>query len=195
MAPGTFKALFNKFSPRSAGPSVPFPDIPKSYASSVASTIPTESWEKPEPRQPAFEEPMVEKPINLPWRGENLSATPPTYANAQKCIERWGLLAPYDTSITDIQWGQYFEERSAIEDIHNPGLAEHYKILCAELMQKPLFLVETARYKLGKVILGSRLEEEQKKQIARTICHSVYYLSLAGIEDDAYSHPSSDCHL
>lgn len=33
----------------------------------------------------------------------------------QQCIERWGLVAPYDPSVTEAQWESYFKERAALE--------------------------------------------------------------------------------
>lgn len=33
----------------------------------------------------------------------------------QRCIERWGLTAPFDPEVTEAQWEGYFKERAALE--------------------------------------------------------------------------------
>lgn len=39
----------------------------------------------------------------------------PTGPWLARCIEHWGLLAPFDPSVTEAQWEAYFKERAATE--------------------------------------------------------------------------------
>ena len=77
----------------------------------------------------------LKKPLKPEWASEKPSMAPLMTPNAQKCIEKWGLLPPYDIMITEEQWAQYFEERCALEKRNTPGTEEYKKIKSEELMQ------------------------------------------------------------
>lgn len=91
-------------------------------------------------------------------------------------------------SITEEQWKEYFDERSAVEDAHNPDSAEYNRVTSEELMQNTERLLTDARGRLENVILGSCLEDEERKtKIAEILKRSLYYLSLWGNEEDGYA--------
>ncbi len=41
-----------------------------------------------------------------------------------RSISKWGLVAPYDPTVTEAQWEQYYKERAALEWLHNARAAE-----------------------------------------------------------------------
>jgi hypothetical protein len=64
--------------------------------------------------------PSLKKSTNLQWGGPRFSMRAPTTPNVEKCIDKWDLLAPFDTTITDKQCKEYFEERTAVENLNTP---------------------------------------------------------------------------
>jgi hypothetical protein len=58
----------------------------------------------------------------------------PTTPNVTKCIDKWALLAPFDTTITDKQGKEYFEERAAVENLNTPGTEEFKRLKFEEIM-------------------------------------------------------------
>jgi hypothetical protein len=108
----------------------------------------------------------------------------PTTPSAKKCIDKWGLLAPFDTTITEKQWREYFEERTAVENLNTPGTEEFKRLKSEEIMQKPERLLPKAGDRLAKIIMGSCMEDDEKNKIAETLRGSLYYLDLWGCEED-----------
>jgi hypothetical protein len=58
----------------------------------------------------------------------------PTTPNVKKCIDKWALLAPFDTTITDKQGKECFEERTAVENLNTPGTEEFKRLKSEEIM-------------------------------------------------------------
>jgi hypothetical protein len=110
--------------------------------------------------------------------------TAPTTPNAKKCIEKWDLLAPFDTTITEKQWKEYFEERTAADKLNTPGTEEFKRLYTKEIMQKRERLLPKARDRLAMVIMGSCMDDDEKVKIANTLRGSLYYLDLQGNEED-----------
>lgn len=138
----------------------------------------------------------LKKSTTPTWTRPAYSLEEPTGENAQKCIQKWGLIAPFDSGITETQWEQYFEERSAVEKTNTKGTADFKKISSEELMQNTDRLLADAREKLVKVIMGSCLDDAEKIKIADAFKESLYYLSLWGNEEDGYGFPITPktCH-
>lgn len=127
--------------------------------------------------------PKLKKLTEPKW--EDYSMEAPTTPNAQKCIEKWGLLAPFDPKITEKQWSSYFEERSAVEKRNISGTEEYKALKWEELMQRPDRLLKEARRRLVGNVLGSCAEK--RPDIVKTIEGSLYYLSLWGCEEDGHA--------
>ncbi|KAE8454461.1 hypothetical protein EG329_000084 [Mollisiaceae sp. DMI_Dod_QoI] len=126
----------------------------------------------------------LKKSTNPTWTSPYFSSTAPTGSNAQRCIEKWNLLAPYDTRITEKEWEEYFEERIILEKTNTENTEEYKRVKSEELMQNTTRLLGEAREKLAQVILGSCLETSERIQIANTFKVSLYYLDLWGNEED-----------
>ncbi|CAE6415814.1 unnamed protein product [Rhizoctonia solani] len=108
----------------------------------------------------------------------------PTGEWARKCVERWCLLAPYDTSISEKRWEDYYNERVALDKVNSSGAPESKEIVSEELGQDTWKILRKAAGDLAAVVLGSKLEdEERKKQIARTLMGSLYFLELWGNDE------------
>jgi hypothetical protein len=92
------------------------------------------------------------------------------------------LLPPYDTSITDVQWKTYHDERSALDAIINADDKEvSQPMQPGELRKNTFEVLRTARMHVADTICGAILsDKDRKKEIARTIRGSVYYLSVKG---------------
>ncbi len=59
------------------------------------------------------------------WFG--LSETPPDSGYGKQCVEKWKLSAPYDLSLTDDQWENYWIERNELEVANTRGTKEYSK--------------------------------------------------------------------
>ncbi|KAB5588607.1 hypothetical protein CTheo_7947 [Ceratobasidium theobromae] len=103
----------------------------------------------------------------------------------KKCVERWCLLPPYDTRITEAQWKAYYEERTALEKINTMKSQESAAIVSEELMQNTWKILRKAAENVEFTILGCKLDDEQLKQrIARTLMGSLYFLELWGSNEE-----------
>lgn len=163
-----------------------------------ASTIPskkrgrdtaTSSTALPETKKakvaPKSSSPKLKKSTKPSWELPHFSTIAPTTPNAKKCVEKWNLHAPYDTRITEEQWAEYYEERSALEIMNTTGNEKWKKLESEELMQKTDKLLKEAGERLADAMMASTgLEDEVKSMIAETLRASVYYLDIWGCEED-----------
>ncbi|CAE6532298.1 unnamed protein product [Rhizoctonia solani] len=105
----------------------------------------------------------------------------PTGEWAAKCVDRWCLLAPYNTTITDEQWKAYHEERSALDKINTMDSDESAAIEGKYLDGSTWKVLRKAAEHVASAILASVLDDvERKKSIARTLLGSLYFMSVDG---------------
>ncbi|CAE6468878.1 unnamed protein product [Rhizoctonia solani] len=105
----------------------------------------------------------------------------PTGEWAAKCVDRWCLLAPYNTTITEDQWKAYYEERSALDRINTMGSNESAAIEGESLDESTWKVLRKAVEHIASAVLASALHDVQrKKSIARTLLGSLYFMSVDG---------------
>ncbi|KAH7311896.1 hypothetical protein BKA65DRAFT_600801 [Rhexocercosporidium sp. MPI-PUGE-AT-0058] len=120
----------------------------RSRALSAAADKPTTSKKsRAEPK------PKLKKVTKPTWTSPRLSMEQPQGDNVQKCVAKWGLIAPFDARITEAQWELY---------------SEFKKISSEELMQNTDRLLADAREKLVKIIMGSCMDDSEKTKTAKT---------------------------
>ncbi|KAJ1311866.1 hypothetical protein OPQ81_010326 [Rhizoctonia solani] len=108
----------------------------------------------------------------------------PTGEWAKKCVDRWCLLPPYDTSISEKRWENYYKERAALDKVNSSGAEESKDIISEELDQDTWKILRKAAGDLAAILLGSNLaNEERKRQIARTLMGSLYFLEMWGNDE------------
>ncbi|EUC61997.1 hypothetical protein RSOL_411880 [Rhizoctonia solani AG-3 Rhs1AP] len=129
--------------------------------------------------------PKLKKSKAPNWDSEpEFSNEKPTGEWASKCVERWCLLPPYDTSISEKRWEDYYNERSALDEINSSGSKKSKEIVSEELGQDTWKILRKAASDLAAIVLGSKLaDEERKKQIARTLMGSLYFTELWGNDE------------
>ncbi|CAE6344485.1 unnamed protein product [Rhizoctonia solani] len=129
--------------------------------------------------------PKLKKSKAPSWNEDSdYSNEKPTGEWARKCVERWCLLPPYNTKITEKQWQDYYNERSALDKVNSSGAAESKEIVSEELCQDTWKILRKASEDLAAIVLGSKLDdEERKKQIARTLMGSLYFTELWGNDE------------
>ncbi|CUA70515.1 mitochondrial protein [Rhizoctonia solani] len=105
----------------------------------------------------------------------------PTGEWAAKCVDRWCLLAPYNTTITEEQWKAYYEERSALDRINTMDSDESAAIEGESLDESTWKVLRKAVEHIASAILASALDDvRRKKSIARTLLGSLYFMSVDG---------------
>ncbi|CAE6467109.1 unnamed protein product, partial [Rhizoctonia solani] len=105
----------------------------------------------------------------------------PTGEWAAKCVDRWCLLAPYNTTITEDQWKAYYKERSALDRINTVDSAESDAIEAKYLDENTWKVLRKAAEHVASAILASTLDDTvRKKSIARTLLGSLYFMSVDG---------------
>ncbi|KAF8679868.1 hypothetical protein RHS04_04806 [Rhizoctonia solani] len=108
----------------------------------------------------------------------------PTTEWARKCVDRWCLLPPYNTRMTEKHWQDYYNERSALDKINSSGAPESKEIVSEELCQDTWKILRGAARDLASIVLGSKLDDEdRKKHIARTLMGSLYFTELWGNDE------------
>ncbi|KAL0570395.1 hypothetical protein V5O48_011553 [Marasmius crinis-equi] len=127
--------------------------------------------------------PKLKKSKTVEWNSK-WSKEKPEGEWARKSIERWGLLAPYDTSIKDAQWKVYYEERSALDDVNTRNSDASKPIVSEELGQNTFVLLIRASNNVSQAICGAVAEESQRVAIARTLRGSLYYTDLWGNDEE-----------
>ncbi|CCO35764.1 hypothetical protein BN14_09884 [Rhizoctonia solani AG-1 IB] len=141
------------------------------------------------PKKKAATGPKLKKSKAPSWNEANYSNEKPTGEWANKCVERWCLLPPYDTTITEKQWEDYYNERSALDKVNSSGAAESKEIVSEELCQDTWKVLCKASEDLAAIVLGSKLDDEdRKKQIARTLMGSLYFTELWGNDEGDDTH-------
>ncbi|KAE9397371.1 hypothetical protein BT96DRAFT_921563 [Gymnopus androsaceus JB14] len=104
---------------------------------------------------------------------------------AQKCIERWCLLPPYDTRIPEKNWKKYYQERTALDAVNTVDSTASKPIVSEELDQDTFKILRRASANVAKVIYGAVSEEDSESTtIARTIRGSLYYTGLWGNDEE-----------
>ncbi|CAE7150360.1 unnamed protein product [Rhizoctonia solani] len=129
--------------------------------------------------------PKLKKSKAPNWSDSGFSSEKPTGEWGKKCVERWCLLPPYDTSISEKEWEDYYNERSALDKNNSSGSTENKPLINEEeLGQDAWKILRKAASDLAAVVLGSKLaDEERKKQIARTLMGSLYYAEMWGNDE------------
>ncbi|CUA68581.1 hypothetical protein RSOLAG22IIIB_07958 [Rhizoctonia solani] len=129
--------------------------------------------------------PKLKKSKAPNWDDESrFTSEKPTGEWARKSVDRWCLLPPYDTSISEKTWQDYYNERSALDAVNTPGSKQSEVILIEELDQDAWKILRKAATDLAAIVLGSKLDdEERKKQIARTLMGSLYYTEMWGNDE------------
>ncbi|KAG9120554.1 hypothetical protein FRC07_003905 [Ceratobasidium sp. 392] len=129
--------------------------------------------------------PVLQKSAPPNWDKPEYSNEAPTGKWSKKCTERWCLLPPYDTSISEAEWKCYYRERAGLDQVNTIGSRESRMIEAEELCGED-GAWDFLRYASGEVaaaIYGSVLDDERKKQIGRTLLGSLYLTELSGSDD------------
>ncbi|KAG8689525.1 hypothetical protein FRC09_012393 [Ceratobasidium sp. 395] len=127
--------------------------------------------------------PRLKKSTQPEWNKPEYSDEKPSGKWGKKCVERWCLLSPYDTSITDDQWKTYYHERSALDNV-NSVESDNNKMVVSEDLCDDTW--EQLRFMSGNVaaaIFGSVLDDEHKKRIGRTLLGSLYLVEFSGTDE------------
>ncbi|CAE6476630.1 unnamed protein product [Rhizoctonia solani] len=128
--------------------------------------------------------PKLKKSKAPKWDESEFSNEKPTGEWARKCVDRWCLLAPYDNSISEKRWEDYYNERSALDKVNSSGAPESKEIVSEELCQDTWKILRKASSDLAAIVLGSKLDDaDRKKQIARTLMGSLYFTELWGNDE------------
>ncbi|KAF8604559.1 hypothetical protein BDV93DRAFT_522267 [Ceratobasidium sp. AG-I] len=118
------------------------------------------------------------------------SQTKPTGEWGAKSVDKWRLLPPYDTGITEQQWKVYYDERSSLDKVNTVRSDESDRVWPEDLEQDPWYILAESAKDVAVAILGSNLDdEERKKEIARTLLGSLYLMDLAGCNESAGDGP------
>ncbi|KAF8597266.1 hypothetical protein BDV93DRAFT_610504 [Ceratobasidium sp. AG-I] len=145
------------------------------------------SKDGPPAKKPATKKtaPRLKKSTTPDWEeNPEWSQEKPTSEWAKKCVERWCLLPPYDTSIKEKQWETYYNERSALDKVNSSGADESKPIVSEELDQDTWVILRKAAGNVAAAILGSSLDDaDHKKQIAYTLMGSLYFTDLWGNDE------------
>ncbi|KAG8700579.1 hypothetical protein FRC08_004623 [Ceratobasidium sp. 394] len=126
--------------------------------------------------------PQLKKSTQPNWdRPGEYSQDKPTGKWGAKCVERWCLLPPYDTSIKEAQWKTYYLERSAVDKVNTSGSDESTMVVCEELLgEGNWYTLRKMSEEVAAAIFGSTLDDEHKKRIGRTLLGSLYFTDLSG---------------
>ncbi|KAG8790394.1 hypothetical protein FRC12_011982 [Ceratobasidium sp. 428] len=128
--------------------------------------------------------PRLKKSVQPNWNElEEYSDEKPNGEWGKKCAERWCLLPPYNTSITEDQWKTYYLERSALDLVNSSGSTESKPIVSEELGQDTWVLLRRNAEQVAAAIFGSVLDDEHKKRIGRTMLGSLYFTDLWGNDE------------
>ncbi|KAG9100983.1 hypothetical protein FS749_011263 [Ceratobasidium sp. UAMH 11750] len=127
--------------------------------------------------------PRLKKSTQPKWEGEGYSQDKPTGEWGAKCVERWCLLPPFDTSITEDQWKAYYLERSALDKVNTSGSDESKPIVSEELGQDTWVILRRMAGNVAAAIFGSSLDDEHKKRIGQTLLGSLYFTDLWGNDE------------
>ncbi|KAG8791611.1 hypothetical protein FRC12_008673 [Ceratobasidium sp. 428] len=124
--------------------------------------------------------PQLQASTQPKWDKPEYSDEKPTGEWAKMSVERWCLLPPYNTLITDDQWKTYYHERSGLDDVNSVESDKNRMVISDELCCDTW---EQLRFMSGNVaaaIFGSVLDDEHKKRIGRTLLGSLYLIELSG---------------
>ncbi|KAG8725031.1 hypothetical protein FRC09_009631 [Ceratobasidium sp. 395] len=111
--------------------------------------------------------PRLKKSTQPEWNKPEYSDEKPTGKWGKKCVERWCLLPPYDTSITDDQWKTYYQERSALDNVNSVESDNNKMVvsedLCDDTWDTAVHLRLSGGYPGGITvdIIGLRLEHNR----------------------------------
>ncbi|KAG8717762.1 hypothetical protein FRC09_013700 [Ceratobasidium sp. 395] len=104
--------------------------------------------------------PQLQASTQLKWDKPEYSDEKPTGEWAKMSVERWCLLPPYNTLITDDQWKTYYHERSGLDDVNSVESDKNRMVVSDELCCDTW---EQLRFMSGNVaaaIFGSVLDVE-----------------------------------
>ncbi|KIY53216.1 hypothetical protein FISHEDRAFT_55304 [Fistulina hepatica ATCC 64428] len=128
--------------------------------------------------------PKLKKSKMPNWTSSHWSPEKPATDWARKCVERWCLLPPYDTSISEELWEKYYQEREALDGVNTPNSDASKPIVSEELGQDTFRILSAASTNVSAAIYGSVLDEDTRRAIARTIRGSLYFLDLWGNDEE-----------
>ncbi|KAK1231245.1 hypothetical protein PQX77_005650 [Marasmius sp. AFHP31] len=127
--------------------------------------------------------PKLKKSKAIEWES-NWSKKKPEGEWAHKAIERWDLLAPYDTSIKDSRWKVYYEERIKLDEVNTRNAKASKPIVSEELGQNTFLLLIKASGNISQAMYGAVADESERVDIARTLNGSLYYTELWGNDEE-----------
>ncbi|KAK4699923.1 hypothetical protein P7C70_g6329, partial [Phenoliferia sp. Uapishka_3] len=126
------------------------------------------------------------------WEAKNptWSSTPPAGPHGKACVEKYCLLAPFDTSITEAQWAAYAMERAEVDAFNTTNNAKGVRLPTLDAQElscdhhNAFRKLSAASAGLAREIMGSALDATEKKMLSRTLRGSLYTLGLEGQEDE-----------
>ncbi|CAE6467820.1 unnamed protein product [Rhizoctonia solani] len=109
----------------------------------------------------------------------------PTGKWGKKCVETWCLLAPYDSTITEVQWKKYYNERSALDRVNTMRGRKSGHIESEDLGQPTWGALRGSGDAIAAAIMGSAQLQDvnRKKRIAHVLLGSFYYMRLEGVDE------------
>ncbi|KAF8597790.1 hypothetical protein BDV93DRAFT_527188 [Ceratobasidium sp. AG-I] len=166
--------------PKRSNPSTSAKDDPPAKKAATAKSTITKTTTKKAGTQKAGT--RLKKSATPNWEeNPEWSQESPRGEWGKKCVERWCLLPPYDTSIEEEQWRIYYRERSALDKVNSLGAIESEVIECEVLDKDTWRVLRRAAENVAAAIMGSSLDDsERKKRIAYTLMGSLYFTSLEG---------------
>ncbi|VDB96537.1 unnamed protein product [Peniophora sp. CBMAI 1063] len=113
---------------------------------------------------------------------ERLSVEKPKTEWARRAIDRWQLLPPYDTSIDDSAWKDYYEERLALEELNKIETPEANRLLASQVFdKKSIELLRQARKDIARVLRGAALWDGAREGYPRSASSGLYFTSLSSV--------------
>ncbi|KIK59462.1 hypothetical protein GYMLUDRAFT_245148 [Collybiopsis luxurians FD-317 M1] len=104
---------------------------------------------------------------------------------AQKCIERWCLLPPYDAEFTEKHWKNYYQERSALDAVNTMSSEASKPIVSEELGQDTFAILRRVSANVANILYGAVCDDkDERNAIARTIRGSLYHTNLWGNDEE-----------
>lgn len=92
------------------------------------------------------------------------------------------LLPPYDTTIHDVSWKNYYEERAALDELNKIESTEARKLISTEVSgQQSITLLRQARKDIVRVLRGAALWDGAREEYPRSASGGLYYTSLSSI--------------
>ncbi|CAE6405963.1 unnamed protein product [Rhizoctonia solani] len=109
----------------------------------------------------------------------------PTGEWGRKCVEAWCLLAPYDSTITEEQWKNYYDERSVLDRVNTLRGGHSSAIESEDLGQPTWGILRESGDVVAAAIMGSaQLQDmDRKKRITHVLFGSLYLIRLDGTDE------------